>query len=155
MLLVSNDQRDVTDGLAKAKEACGALDAAGEAAKQFASVKSLLEAAPFTDQTWTRETLLSLAQWDFKFVPPSTADTIKTLFHGFGHSIIVDNCNNRIKDHYRDNKGCLVSRERRLYIPVARKLISGLYTRHELTMESAKQQALLSNGRPRDSQSCI
>ena len=70
MLLVSNDQGDVTDGLAKAKEAWQALQAAEEQANKFAAVRSLLEAVPSTDQTWPREALLSLAQWDFKFVPP-------------------------------------------------------------------------------------
>ena len=79
----------------------------------------------------------------------SSADTIKTLFHGFGHNLVDENCNNMIKDHDGDNKGCKHCGERRLYIPIARTMISELYSNKELALDVAKNQTALSHGRPR------
>lgn len=147
-LLTSADESHRQAGLREAERAWSAIDAAGRKSKDMSQVAKLLGDIPFTAWVWPREVFLSLRQFSFRLIPEQTADTIRTLFCGFGHSLVNEKCINQVKDQYRDAKGTKICRERRLHTPVATGLLSNLYERKELQVRDASVASASVEGRP-------
>lgn len=131
-LLVSGQVADRARGLRLAKEVWVALCEAERLATSYADVRILLCGVPWAAWLFPREVLVSLAQWGFGFVPKPTADALLTLFGGWGHSLTNENGFNMLKDGYRESKGMVLSRERRFFTPVVKKLLSERYGRSEI-----------------------
>lgn len=139
-LLISSDTRIVAQGLALAKEAWEAL-VAMEAIRHTDTVAmNLLDAIPFSQWIVVRETLVGLAQWDFKWVPPPILDVWRTVFRSWGQTLVCEDAFNAVKDHQRDSKNLRLSRNRRFYIPVTSKTIATRYHRAEVTPEPQHRQ---------------
>lgn len=70
-LLVSDKEEHVALGLEHARAAWHALSNCEQRAKNSAPERELLETVAFQNWLWPRETLLALAQWGFRWVPPT------------------------------------------------------------------------------------
>ena len=123
MFLISDKPLLVQRGLSEAKEAWECLEVAEQKALELNSVQAVLNNVGWAFHTWPREVLLALAQWQFQWCPDVVKDTIRCMFEGYGQSIINENANNRVKDAMRDSKGLIISRDKRLYILAATKII--------------------------------
>lgn len=148
--LVSDNETDRALGLQHAERAWTAISTVEVEAKNHAVVKGFFSAVPFMKWVWPREVFLGLAQWSFKWVDPGTAGTIKTVFEGYGQSLIVENFFNQAKDQYRDGKGTKISRERRLLLGPTKRLISEVYGRKEVSLDEASSCAAQIANKPRN-----
>jgi hypothetical protein len=64
-----------------------------------------------------REAMVSMRQWQFKWVPPPVLDMLKTVFQGWCQSDTCENGFNVIKDHQRDTKSMAMARIQRYMLP--------------------------------------
>ena len=76
-----------------------------------------LQAIPFLREVLFREAMVSMRQWQFKWVPPPVLDMLKTVFQGWCQSDTCENGFNVIKDHQRDTKSMATSRIQRYMLP--------------------------------------
>ena len=123
-LPISDCQKELELGLDICQTFWSALDQAEVKAHEFSAVRKVRTDVAWSGQVWPREVLLALARLGFRWVPPQVADTIATLFRGFGHSLVNENANKSVKDQLRDNTGNKLARERRYYIPIVKAIIS-------------------------------
>lgn len=132
-LLLSEKQTGVQVGLNLCKVAWRANSKAEEGALGHGAVRSLLDIAVFVDFLSVREVLVSLAEWDFSWVPPPERQSLETAFSGFGHSCIGEEAFNKIKDHQRDSNDLRISRVKRWMWPVQHQVLGDRYKRPEIT----------------------
>jgi len=97
----------------------------------FFNSPSLLEAIPFFKHQVFRETILSLKQWQFKWVPPPQDEVLRTAFEGWGQTAINENGFNVIRDHARDVKHGQQSRILRYMQPHSEEVM-GSFARAEI-----------------------
>ena len=76
-----------------------------------------LQAIPFLREVLFREAMVSMRQWQFKWLPPPVLDMLKTVFQGWCQSETCENGFNAIKDHQRDTKSTATSRIQRHLLP--------------------------------------
>ena len=134
LLLGSEEEQGL--GLQKAKVAWHAISQAEKKRHTNPIVQKLLEAMPFVLWVFVREALISMAQFSFRFVPPTILEQISTLFTGWGQSGVCENAVNRVRDHGRDSKNKKMQRMKRWMHPHTSCLIENVYKRSEVKAEA-------------------
>lgn len=99
------------------------IEAERRATEGQGELTKLLKAMVWPFMPAARELLITLAQFDFKFVPAPLQDMLKSHFGGFGQSAIVENAGNKCNDYKRENKNDRMSSVRRFYVPHIKGLL--------------------------------
>lgn len=115
MALLLGSQQAIAKCLAKQKLNWQVLEAAER--KQFTDggVALLLKVVCFVEEQIVRELLIQLAQQDFKFVSPVAMNTLRCIYGGFCHSVVVEKGSQKLQDIGREQKDTQMSRLRRWY----------------------------------------
>jgi hypothetical protein len=136
-LLIAEKEESVTAGLKHSRCIWEALaEAEQKAADGDVAIRALIKKITWAHQVAVRETLISLAEIDFKFVPKEIADAWRVHFNGYCQSAIVENAGCKLEDTTRLSKNKRVCRPRRLYVPSVQGVMKS-YDRQEVTCDEA------------------